>query len=124
MRGEAIDIAVGHGVDAITGRIRHGHDPIWPVDRPFPLSDAECAALVRGHAVKWDGDPEYLNDLPGMYETRDGYAIVHTWQATSVHCPGLRGCRDDPARASRSAKSLTGSGLSADLSGALIAAAP
>jgi len=26
---------------------------VWPDDKPFPLSDAECARLVRGHPVRW-----------------------------------------------------------------------
>src|SRR5689334_8673299 len=27
----------------------------WPDDEPFPLTDAECARLVRGHQVRWRG---------------------------------------------------------------------
>ncbi len=30
-------------------------EDVGPNDKPFPLSDAECARLVRGHLVRWRG---------------------------------------------------------------------
>jgi hypothetical protein len=40
---------------------------VWPDDKPFPLSDAECARLVRGHPVRWrstlDERHRQLDDL-------------------------------------------------------------
>jgi hypothetical protein len=51
-------------------------EDVWPDDRPFPLSDAECARLVRGHLVRWRGTFEEMLDLPGMYEMMDGWLYV------------------------------------------------
>jgi hypothetical protein len=51
-------------------------EDIWPEDKPFPLSDAECARLVRGHLVRWRGTLEEMLDLPGMYEMMDGWLYV------------------------------------------------
>ena len=33
-------------------------EDVWPDDKPFPLSDAECARLVRGYLVRWRGTLE------------------------------------------------------------------
>lgn len=45
-----------------------GFDDVWPDDKPFPLSEAECARLVRGHPVRWRGTLDDALSLPGMYE--------------------------------------------------------
>lgn len=45
---------------------------VWPEDRPFPLTDEECARLVRGHAVRWRGTLDERLELPGVYEMLDG----------------------------------------------------
>ncbi len=60
------------------GTVRPGW-AAWPSDKPFPWSDAECAAFVRGHFVKWPhgiGELWYL--LPGHVELIDGYAVQKT----------------------------------------------
>ncbi len=59
----------------------HGEPPfafedVWPDDGPFPLSDAECTRLVRGHLVRWRGTLEEALELPGMYEMLDGWLYV------------------------------------------------
>ncbi len=51
-------------------------DDIWPEDKPFPLSNAECARLVRGHAVRWRGTLDEMFLLPGTYEMIDGCLYV------------------------------------------------
>ncbi len=42
-------------------------DDVWPDEKAFPLSDAECACLVRGHPVRWrstlDERHRQLDDL-------------------------------------------------------------
>lgn len=49
---------------------------VWPEDRPFPLTDEECARLVRGHAVRWRGTLDEMLELPGVYEMMDGWLYV------------------------------------------------
>jgi len=44
---------------------------LWPADIPFPLSDAECALVCRGHPVRWPGTAETALQLPGRYELLD-----------------------------------------------------
>ena len=51
-------------------------EDVWPEERPFPLSDPECARLVRGHPVRWSGTLEEALSLPGMYEMVDGWLYV------------------------------------------------
>ena len=51
-------------------------EDVWPDDRSFPLTDAECARLVRGHAERWRGTLEEVLDLPGMYKMMDGWLYV------------------------------------------------
>jgi hypothetical protein len=51
-------------------------EDIWPDDKPFPLTDAECARLVRGHPVRWHGTLEEALHLPGMYKLMDGWIYV------------------------------------------------
>jgi hypothetical protein len=51
-------------------------EDVWPDDKPFPLADAECARLVRGHPVRWGGTLEEALNLPGMYEMMDGWLYV------------------------------------------------
>ena len=51
-------------------------EEIWPENKPFPLSDAECARLVRGHAVRWRGTLDDMFYLPGNYEMIDGWLYV------------------------------------------------
>ena len=48
-------------------------EDVWPEDEPFPLSDAECARLVRGHPVRWRGTLEQALRLPGRYEMANGW---------------------------------------------------
>lgn len=48
----------------------------WPKERPFPLSDAECAAVCHGHAVRWDGTIDDMLALPGRYELLDGWLML------------------------------------------------
>jgi hypothetical protein len=61
------------------GSVRPGY-VVWPADTPFPWSDAECAAFVRGHMVRWPLSIEcLLRDLPGKVELDDGYAVQ--WNA-------------------------------------------
>jgi hypothetical protein len=49
---------------------------VWPDDKPFPLSDAECARLVRGHPVRWRSTLDETLSLPGTYEMTDGWLYV------------------------------------------------
>jgi hypothetical protein len=51
----------------------------WPDDKPFPLTDAECARLVRGHPVRWPGTVDEMLELPGKYELVDGW--LYLWRA-------------------------------------------
>jgi hypothetical protein len=39
-------------------------EDVWPDDKSFPLSDAECARLVRGHPVRWRGTLDEMLKLP------------------------------------------------------------
>ena len=48
-------------------------EDVWPEHEPFPLTDAECARLVRGHPVRWRGTLEEMLRLPGRYEMVDGW---------------------------------------------------
>ena len=48
-------------------------DDVWPEDEPLPLTDAECARLVRGHPVRWRGTLEQALRLPGRYELAGGW---------------------------------------------------
>lgn len=47
----------------------------WPADKPFPWSDAECAAFVRGYAVKWPLTMDAFFELPGRIEMVRGHLI-------------------------------------------------
>ena len=51
-------------------------EDVWPDDKPFPLTDAECARLVRGHPVRWRGTLDEALSLPGTYEMTDGWLYV------------------------------------------------
>ena len=51
-------------------------EDVWPDDKPLPLTDAECARLVRGHPVRWRGTPDEALGLPGTYEMMDGWLYV------------------------------------------------
>jgi len=60
---------------AALGTLRPG-SLTWPADKPFPWSDAECAAFFRGHKVRWPlSVDELLRELPGKVELDDGYAV-------------------------------------------------
>ncbi len=48
-------------------------EDLWPEDEPFPLTDAACARLVRGHPVRWRGTLEQALRLPGRYEMVAGW---------------------------------------------------
>jgi hypothetical protein len=51
---------------------------MWPADKPFPWSKAECKAAVLGYEVKWPGDfDDFLRLLRGKWEMSDGYAVLH-----------------------------------------------
>ena len=61
-------------------RIRSAADwslPIWPVDKPFPLSPEECLALCRGDLVNpgLTAD-EALDALPFRFEMVDGWIAL------------------------------------------------
>ena len=51
-------------------------EDVWPKEKPFPLSDAECARLVRGYPVRWHGTLDEMLSLPGTYEMIDGWLYV------------------------------------------------
>jgi hypothetical protein len=51
-------------------------EDVWPDDKLFPLTDAQCARLVRGHLVRWRGTLEEALELPGVYEMMDGWLYV------------------------------------------------
>ncbi len=48
----------------------------WDPDTPFPLTDAECAQLCRGHPIRWPGTAEDVLRLPGRYELLDGWLVT------------------------------------------------
>lgn len=55
--------------------IRPGQSVTWPLDKPFPWTDLECAAFCRGHQVKWPlSMDELIDELPGKVELVGGYA--------------------------------------------------
>lgn len=66
---------LGRADQPAAGDIQTAEDA-WPDDRPFPIADALCAALVRGHWVRWSGSIEDFMRLPGRYELSRGY--IHT----------------------------------------------
>ena len=68
--------AVGSEDEVIPDEPPVGFEDVWPDERPFPLSDAECARLVRGHPVRWRGTLEEMLELPGVYEMVDGWLYV------------------------------------------------
>jgi hypothetical protein len=60
--------------------IRPGRSVTWPVGKPFPWTDQECAAFCRGHQVKWPlSMDELIDELPGRVEMIKGYA--QQWNA-------------------------------------------
>ena len=60
---------------AALGTVRQGTFT-WPADKPFPWSDAECAAFVRGHMVYWPlSMDEMIAELPGKVEMVNRYAV-------------------------------------------------
>ena len=66
---------------------------VWPDDKPFPLSDAECARLVRGHPVRWrstlDERHRQLDDLGrGELRSRPGLGGGFTGEAQRVKRSG------------------------------------
>ena len=73
----ALEYALEHGLYCVSGNIRP-RPCVWPADKPFPLTDAECAALVRGYKVRWRGEfDDFLEHLPGKYEMTDGFLYIH-----------------------------------------------
>ena len=50
-----------------------GLEDVWPEDEPLPLTDAECARLVRGHPVRRRDTLEQALRLPGRYELAGGW---------------------------------------------------
>ena len=59
--------------------IRHADEfslKAWDAARPFPLTNPQCTALLRGHAVRWAGGPDDLAGLPGRFELIDGWLIL------------------------------------------------
>mgnify|MGYP000915975673 FL=1 len=60
---------------AALGTVRQGSFT-WPESKPFPWSDAECAAFVRGHKVYWPlSMDELVDELPGRVEMVDRHAV-------------------------------------------------
>ena len=43
-------------------------EDVRPDDKPFPLTDTECARLVRDHPVHWRGTLDEALSLLGTYE--------------------------------------------------------
>jgi hypothetical protein len=64
------------GRDATAGPEARPKGGSWPEDKPLPLTDAECAALVRGAMVRWRGTFDDFMLLPGRYEMIDGWIYV------------------------------------------------
>ena len=58
-------------------------EDVWPDDKPFPLSDAECARLVRGHPVRWRSTLDEMLKLPGMYEMAEGWIYGQVGKGTA-----------------------------------------
>ena len=57
------------------GTVRQGYFT-WLADEPFPWTDAECAAFVMGHLVKWQLTiDDLVTKLPGKVELDQGYAM-------------------------------------------------
>jgi hypothetical protein len=50
----------------------------WPEDKPFPLTDAECAEIIRGGMVRWRGTFDDFDLLPGKFEMINGW--VYLWR--------------------------------------------
>jgi hypothetical protein len=66
-------------------------EDVWPDDKPFPLTDAECARLVRGHPVRWRGTLEEALDLSSMYENDGRLALCPAdLMVVGAACPGRR----------------------------------
>jgi hypothetical protein len=61
---------------AISGDIRESGF-MWPSDKPFPWSDADCAAAVRGYEVRWPLSRDEFYLLRGKWEMVNGYAVLH-----------------------------------------------
>ena len=79
MDGDALQPAPLDERFAILGTVRQGYFT-WPADRPFPWTDAECAAFVRGHMVRWPLDFDaYHRLLPGKVEMVNGFLVQ--WNA-------------------------------------------
>jgi hypothetical protein len=50
---------------------------MWPSEQPFPWTDRECAAAVRGYKVKWRGSfDDFVEKLPGVWEMDEGFASL------------------------------------------------
>jgi hypothetical protein len=49
-----------------------GFEDVWPDDKPFPLTDAECPRLVRARPVRWCARLEEAPDLSRVCEMMDG----------------------------------------------------
>lgn len=59
------------------GTVKQGYFT-WPADEAFPWSDAECAAFVMGHLVKWPGTiDDLITKMPGKIELSGGYAMQY-----------------------------------------------
>jgi hypothetical protein len=67
---------VGHEDEDREDEPPFAFEDVWPEDKPFPLSDAACARLVRGHPVRWRGTFDEALSLPGVYEMVDGWLYV------------------------------------------------
>lgn len=51
---------------------------MWPADKPFPWTEAQCKAAVLGYEVKWPGDfDDFFTLVRGKWEMSDGYAFLH-----------------------------------------------
>jgi hypothetical protein len=48
----------------------------WGADKPFPLTEAQCCAVLKGHAVRWSADIDDVARLPGRFELIEGWLIL------------------------------------------------
>ena len=67
-------------------------EDVWPDDEPFPFTNAECARLVRDHAVRWRGTMDEALSLPGTYEIWWTVGFMCAAPEASGRAPAATGC--------------------------------